>query len=176
MTQTLSCPCGQVHLAAPAAPIASVECCCASCREAGARLARLPGAAPVLGPYGTTRFELHRKDRVRILAGEEHLAEFRLTPETKTRRVVATCCNTPVFLEFKGGHWLSLYGALWPEGTLPRLQMRTMAGDLPDPSVLPRDVPNARSHSLAFMARLLRAWVAMGFRSPKVVVGGTVQA
>ena len=76
----------------------------------------------------------------------------------------------------KGGHWLSLYGSLWPEGTLPPLQMRTMTGDLPDPSVLPNDVPNARSQSLRFFAKLLGAWIAMGFRSPKVTVGGTVQA
>lgn len=176
MTQTLSCTCGQVRLAVETAPIASVECCCTSCREASARLARLPGAVPALGPFGTTRFELHRKDRVRVLADEENLSEFRLTPKSKTRRVIATCCNTPVFLEFKGGHWLSLYGTLWPKGTLPPLQMRTMAGDLPDPSVLPDDVPNARSHSLSFFAKLLRAWVAMRFRSPKVAVGGAVQA
>lgn len=176
MTQTLSCTCGEVRLAVEAAPIASVECCCNSCREAGTRLARLPAAAPVLSPFGATRFELHRKDRVRVLAGEDRLGEFRLLPGAKTRRVVATCCNTPVFLEFKGGHWLSLYGSLWPEGTLPPLQMRTMTGDLPDPSVLPDDVPNARSQSLSFFAKLLGAWIAMGFRSPKVAVAGTVHA
>ena len=171
MTQTLSCSCGEVRLAVEAAPIASVECCCTSCREAGTRLARLPGATLVLGPLGATRFELYRKDRVRVLEGQQRLGEFRLSPKAKTRRVVATCCNAPVFLEFSGGHWISLYGSLWPEGTLPPLQMRTMAGDLPDPSVLPDDVPNARSHSLPFFAKLLGAWIAMGFRRPKVVGG-----
>jgi hypothetical protein len=176
MTQTLSCSCGEVRLTVEAAPIASVECCCTSCREAGARLARLPGAVPVLSPLGATRFELHRKDRVRVLAGEDCLGEFRLTSGSKTRRVVATCCHTPVFLEFKGGHWLSLYGTLWPEGTLPPLQMRTMTGDLPNSSVLPDDVPNARSQSLSFFVKLLGAWIAMGFRSPKVAVAGTVHA
>lgn len=177
MTQTLSCTCGQVRLAVDGAPpIASVECCCASCQEAGARLARLPGAVSVLSPFGATRFELHRKDRIRVLAGEDQLGEFRLSPEAKTRRVVATCCNAPVFLEFKGGHWLSLYGRLWAKGTLPPLQMRTMTADLPDASVLPDDVPNARSQSLAFFAKLFRAWVAMGFRSPKVAIVGTIQA
>ena len=176
MTQNLSCTCGEVRLAVQSAPIASVECCCTSCREAGARLARLPGAVPVLSPFGATRFELHRKDRVRVLAGEDRLGEFRLTSGAKTRRVVATCCNTPVFLEFKGGHWLSLYGSFWPDGTLPPLQMRTMTGELPVPSVLPDDVPNARSQSLSFFAKLLGAWIAMGFRSPKVSVGGAVHA
>jgi hypothetical protein len=176
MTQTLSCTCGEVSLAIEAAPIASVECCCNSCREAGARLGSLPGATSVLSPFGATRFELHRKDRVRVLAGQDRLGELGLSPKAKTRRVVATCCNAPVFLEFKGGHWLSLYGSLWPEGTLPPLQMRTMTGDLPDPSVLPNDVPNARSQSLSFFAKLLGAWIAIRFRSPTVAVGRTVHA
>jgi hypothetical protein len=175
MTQTLSCTCGQVRLAVEAAgPIASVECCCTSCREAGSRLARLPGAVPVLSSFGATRFELYRKDRVRVLGGEGRLGEFRLSPKARTRRVVATCCNAPVFLEFEGGHWLSLYGSLWPEGTLPPLQMRTMTADLPDPSVLPSDVPNARGQSLSFFAKLLGAWVAMGFLAPKVKVASTL--
>ncbi len=54
---------------------------------------------------------MHRKDRVRILSGAEQLKEYRLSADAGTRRVIATCCNTPVFMEMKGGHWLSLYGA-----------------------------------------------------------------
>lgn len=168
----LACACGQVHLEAERAPIVSAECCCNSCREAGARLQTLPAAPPILETTGATRFVLYRKDRIRFLKGAEFLKEFRLMPEAKTRRVVATCCNTPVFLEFKGGHWLSLYGCLWPEGTLPPLELRTMTGDLPDASTLPDDVPNARNHTVSFFARLLGAWIAMGFRSPSIAVNG----
>jgi hypothetical protein len=119
---------------------------------------------------GGTRFVLYRKDRVSFLKGTEFLKEFRLTPGSKTRRVVATCCNTPVFLEFQSGHWLSLYGSLWPEGTLPPLELRTMTSDLPDPSVLPNDIPNGKRQSIAFFAKLLGAWIAMGFRVPKITV------
>lgn len=81
---------------------------------------------------------------------------------------------TPVFLELKGGHWLSLYGGLWPEGTLPPLEMRTMTADLPDVSVLSDDVPNAKSQTLPFFVKLMGAWIAMGFRSPKVPVEGEI--
>jgi hypothetical protein len=135
-------------------------------------LQTLPEALAVLDTNGATRFILYRKDRVRFVKGADLLKEFRLTPVAKTRRVVATCCNTPVFLEFKGGHWLSLYGGLWPEGTLPPLEMRTMTADLPDASVLPDDVPNAKSQTLPFFVKLMGAWIAMGFRSPKVPVKG----
>ncbi|AKQ63817.1 hypothetical protein A176_000729 [Myxococcus hansupus] len=172
MTQThrLGCACGQVQLQVEGAPIVSVECCCDSCRAAGDRLQTLPTARPVMEPHGTTRFVLYRKDRVRFIEHAGRLKEFRLTPESKTRRVVATCCNTPVFLEFENGHWLSLYGCLWPEGTLPPLEMRTMTGDLPAGTTLPGEVPNGKWQQVSFFARLLGAWIRMGFRSPKVAV------
>ena len=90
--------------------------------------------------------------------------------------MVAGCCNTPLFTEFQGGHWLSLYGGLWPAGTLPPPDVRTMTRDLPDPSVLPADVPNLRTHSGVFMWKLLWAWAAMGFRVPKIEVAGELNA
>ncbi|WP_230989493.1 hypothetical protein [Devosia faecipullorum] len=73
-----------------------------------------------------------------------------------------------MFLDFTEGHWIDLYSVLWPENTLPPLQMRTMAGDLDDPSKLPNDVPNLKSHSPTFFVRLIAAWIAMGFRRPKI--------
>jgi hypothetical protein len=135
---------------------------------AGAVLQALPGAQPVLSKHGATRFELYRKDRVQCQNGREHLHEYRLTEFSKTRRVVATCCNTSVFLEFSNGHWLSLYGGLWPETSLPALEMRTMTRDRPQGVELPNDVPNAKTHTLSFMAKLLMAWAAMRFRTPQI--------
>ena len=110
------------------------------------------------------------------MQGSANLKEFRLKPESKTRRVVATCCNTPVFAEFQNGHWLSLYGCLWPAGTLPALEMRTMTMDLPAGTALPDDVPNARRQTVSFFVKLLSAWIAMGFRSPKIAVNGELRA
>lgn len=148
--------------------------CCSSCRAAGEKIQRLEGASPILKDYGATPFVMYRKDRVRFLAGTDGLKEFRLTPDASTRRVIATCCNTPVFLEFKGGHWLSLYGGLWPEGRLPPPELRTMASDLPAGTILPDDIPNAKQQSLGFFAKLFGAWVGMGFRSPKIPVTGSI--
>lgn len=177
MTQTteLNCRCGAVHIEVGGDPILSVECCCDSCRNAARLFEQLPDARPVLTAHGTTRYEMYRKDRVRFVAGAGQFREHRLTPQSSTRRVVAACCNTPLFTEFKDGHWLSLYGGLWPAGTLPPLEMRTMAGDMPDPSMLPADVPNARSQSLGFFGKLLWAWMAMGFRVPKIAVAGPLE-
>jgi hypothetical protein len=83
-TTQLSCICGQVQLKVDSAPIVNAECCCNSCRIAGARLQTLPSAPSIVDAKGATRFVLYRKDRIRFGRGAEHLKEFRLTPASKT--------------------------------------------------------------------------------------------
>lgn len=171
---SLTCACGTVRIDIVGAPIASVECCCNSCREGSGRIERLAGAPPILGPHGQTPYVLYRKDRVRFVSGADKVKTFRLTPESKTRRAVATCCNTALFTDFQYAHWLSMFGGLWPAGTRPKLQMRSMTSDLPDASVLPDDVPNAKTQGAGFFFRVLGAWIAMGFRIPKVETAGEI--
>lgn len=175
-TTRLDCACGQTRLALQGAPIMVTECLCTSCRVAAERLARLPGATGILTAHAATPCAEYRKDRVRIVAGAQHLGEFRLSPGAGTRRVIATCCNTPLFLELKGAHWLSVYLHLWPEPARPRPELRTMTGDLDDRSALPDDIPNLKTHTLRFFAKLFAAWVGMGFRNPKIEVREKVDA
>ncbi len=170
-TTHLSCHCGQVQLEVDGSPILTAECCCNSCRAAGDRIAALPGAPAFRTQYGTP-YVLVRKDRVRFVRGRERLRQFRLKPESPTRRVVADCCNTPMFTEFQAGHWLSLYASLWPEADRPQMEMRNNARDLPDPSLLPGDMPNHKVVGASFIAKLILAFAAMGFRSPKVTTAG----
>lgn len=173
-TTRLDCACGQATLEITGEHIVSVECYCDSCRKAGAHLESLPGAPVLLEANGATRCVLHRKDRVRCLQGAEQLREYRLKPEAVTRRVVATCCNTAMFMEFSSGHWLSLYARRFPDESLPPVEMRTMTRDVEGQLVLPDDVPNGKTQPFAFMARLLVAWIRMGFRVPPIsfVQGG----
>ncbi len=164
----LSCRCGQVKLSVSGTPILSAECLCADCQKAGSILQALPRASAILDKNGGTRFEIFRKDRVQCEQGAEHLREHRLSDDSKTRRVVAVCCNTPMFLDFTNGHWLSIYGALWQQEALPPLEIRTMTRSRPPGVELPDDVPNPSTHTVSFYFKLLSAWVAMGFRTPKV--------
>lgn len=176
-TKTLSCKCGQVSIDVRAAPIISAECLCSDCQEAGAFLQALLGAPATLDENGATRFVLFRKDRVECKKGREHLREYRLSQEATTRRVVACCCNTPLFLEFAGGHWLSVYGGLWPPTELPALEIRTMTRSRRKGVVLPNDVPNPQTHTALFYWKLFAAWAAMGFRAPKIdYVSGDLNA
>ncbi|MEG3768480.1 hypothetical protein [Alteromonas sp. 14N.309.X.WAT.G.H12] len=165
---TLTCGCGQVVLKVQGGPIVSAECLCNDCQKAGVFLQSLPYAPTTLDDKAATRFVLYRKDRVWCERGQSRLREYRLSTHSKTRRVFASCCNTPIFLEFTNGHWLSIYGGLWPAGTLPKLELRTMTRDRPKGVELSDDVPNPSTHTVSFYVKLLGSWAAMRFRKPKI--------
>jgi len=77
-----------------------------------------------------------------------------------------------VFLDFTEGHWLSIFRNRFAEGA-PPLEMRVMTKARRSGVELSDDVPNYGGHSGKFMLKLLLAWFAMGFRSPKITWGKT---
>ncbi|MEC7764628.1 MAG: hypothetical protein VX874_22180 [Pseudomonadota bacterium] len=157
-----TCTCGKVRIEITGTPIMVTECGCTSCQTAGQAF------GDVLTAHFTTPYVMVRKDRVRLASGSGSLEARRLKPDSATRRVVATCCGAPMYLEFEKGHWLSIYAARLPEAARGALECRTMTKDLPEGIVLPTDVPNPKTHTPGFMLKLLGAWVAMGFRTPKI--------
>jgi hypothetical protein len=161
----VTCQCGTVRFSAAGSPISSTICYCSSCQQAGHVFENLPSTPRVMDADGGTPVVLYRKDRVRCEAGKEYLAEFRLKPESPTRRVVATCCNSPMFLDFTKGHWLSIYRNRFPNGE-PPIEMRLMTKERPAGTVLAGDVPNHEGFSGKLMLNLILAWIAMGFRRP----------
>ena len=98
-----------------------------------------------------------------MLARPGLLRAHRLTPKATTRRVLARCCNSPMFLEFKSGHWLSLYRDRFGADA-PAVEMHTMTSDLPPNATLTDDLPSSRTQSIRFLWRLFVAWAGMGFR------------
>ena len=151
-----------------------VECCCNSCRDAGERFLKLSPDASTFAANGTVTFVMQRNDRLTIMTGEEYLAVHRLDETATTSRVLATCCNTPMYLQMKGGHWASIYGTLWDEDQRPAPQMRTLTVDSPELSVLSNDIPNLKTHSITFYWRLFMAWVRMGFREHRKTIERTI--
>ncbi len=166
----LACACGQFHLELVGSPFIATECHCNSCREAAQRLSELPPAFPLTAPNGGTPYILYRKDRVRFPDGTALLTANRLTDSAPTRRVLTHCCNSPVFLEFESGHWLSLYANLWPDAARPVIDIRTMTADLPETTKLDGALPAGKWTTAGFYARLLAAWIAMGFKVPRIEV------
>ncbi len=164
------CRCGKVKLEAIGRPILTASCYCASCQEAGSRFEQMASAPPVLNPDGGTDYVLYRKDRVHCVTGQEYLEEHRLKPDSPTRRVIATCCNSAMFVDFTKGHWLSMYRSRFPTGA-PALEMRVMTKDRRADVTLAGDVPNYGGHSGRFMVKLFAAWIAMRFRTPNITWG-----
>jgi hypothetical protein len=163
-----------VKLEAAGRPILAACCYCASCQEAGRRFQQRPSAPAILDPDGGTDYVLYRKDRVRCATGQEYLEEHRLKPDSPTRRVIATCCNSAMFLDFTGGHWLTMYRSRLPAGA-PPVEMRVMTRDRRDGVALADDLPNYDGHSGKFMLKLVAAWIAMGFRRPEIAWGKTIR-
>ena len=157
------CSCGSVELEAIGAPITSVVCYCDSCQQGSRQIEALPNGRPVCDADGGTAYALYRKDRVEYSKGTTLQRGYKLRDESSTKRVVAACCNSPMFLEFEKGHWLSIYRTAL-RGDLPPLEMRVHTKSKPTGSALPNDVPSYPGYSAKFMVKLFAAWVAMLLR------------
>lgn len=158
------CSCGSVEFEAIGAPIASVVCYCDDCQEGARRIEALPNAGPVLDPDGGSPYILFREDRFRCSRGAVFLKSHKIDDKSATKRVVATCCNSAMFLGFDDSkHWVSMYRRRF-QGDLPPLQMRIQTRFKPKNGDVPGDVPSYPAFPLKFLAKLLGARVAMLFR------------
>ena len=144
---TSVCRCGATAITTVGAPISVATCHCESCKVAASRFEQEMGVGPIRGTTGGVDYALFRKDRVSLLRGGSNLVDHRLTGDAPTRRVVAACCNSPMFLDFGPGFWVSLYRA-----------------SLPDQA----PAPKMRTYTAGFFLKLLGTWAAMGFRRPKL--------
>jgi len=166
-SNTAVCRCGETRIELAGEPIDSVICFCQSCRKAARQFEQSPGAPRVLNAHGGVDYCLYRKDRVDIVHGAHHLHEHRLRRESPTRRVVAQCCGAPMFVDFTPGHWLSIFRDRL-SGPAPQPRMCAMTKDKPLGVELPDGMPAYDTVPPGLMVRLLAAWVAMGFRRPRI--------
>jgi len=88
------------------------------------------------------------------------LRDLRIREKSATRRVVASCCNSALYLDFEKGHWLSIYRARLGE-VLPPLQMRIQTRFIPNKSHALNDVPAYPGFPFRFIAKLFIARIAM---------------
>jgi len=161
----VSCACGSVALKAFAAPITSVICYCGDCQRGSREIASLSNAAPIQDPDGGTAYVVYRKDRVTPVKGAALLKNYKLDPASATNRVVATCCNSAMVMSFDDSrHWVSIYRARCPEGTMP-VQMRICTSSRVGQGPLPSDLPAFASYPPRFMMKLIAARLAMIFHA-----------
>jgi hypothetical protein len=156
-----TCACGRVELKAFGKPIVSAACYCGDCQKGGAQIEALPNALAVRDPDGGTSYMLYRKDRFECSDGADLLRPYKLKDSSPTNRVVATCCNSAMFVNFdRGPHWVSAYRARF-HGDLPPLQARVCTKSRPNDAVLSDDVPSYRSYPPSFIVKLLASRIAM---------------
>jgi hypothetical protein len=155
-----SCACGKVRCEGVGRPIVSAVCYCNDCREGARRIEALPGALPILDADGGASSLVYRDDRFRYVSGEELLVAYRLSDQAPTRRMVASCCNSGMFLKFEPGFWVSSYRLRYG-GDLPPIEMRNQTRDRKAQSAIPTDAPAFPRYPVRLFARLLRARIAM---------------
>ena len=156
-----SCACGRVRCQASGKPIVSAVCYCDDCQEGARRIEALPGATRVRDADGGVASLVYRDDRFQCLSGEELLVGYRLKDNSPTRRMVASCCNTGMFLKFEPGFWISAFRARFEGEDLPPIEMRNQIEHRQADSPLPRDAPAAKGFPLRLFARLGAARLAM---------------
>jgi len=159
-----SCACGQVQIRATGTPIVASACYCADCQKGGGEIEALLNAVPVRDDDGGTAYLLFPKDRFACIKGQEFLKPDKLKPSSITNRVVATCCNSGMFMNFdKGPYWVSAYRRRF-QGDVPPIEMRICTKARASDAPYPDNAPRFSGQPIRLMGRLLSGAIAMALR------------
>ncbi len=139
---TASCQCGQVVVQVAGEPLSTANCYCDDCQAAARQIESRPGAYAVTEPDGGTGYSLYLKQRVRCVKGENKLEAFKLKPDSPTNRMIASCCNTPMLLQFDNNlPWVTMYRSRFGSEARP-LEMRIFTKYKPAQTQLSDDLTN----------------------------------
>lgn len=123
-TYVAHCRCGAVEIGAWSKPIVVSACYCEDCQTADRRLAASSNLAPAVSADGGTEFMLFRRGSIACMRGADRLQPMRLTDTTKTRRMIAGCCVTPMYMAFDDKRpWVSAFRASFGADA-PPVEMR----------------------------------------------------
>jgi len=155
----VSCKCGQVKLDVTGKPFMVAACYCDDCQAGWRRIEALVNAAPVLDDRGGIENLYFRNDRVRVVQGEEFLQPFKLRPESPMRRVVANCCNTPMYSSREDFRFMNIIRARFGPDA-PPLEGRYFTRYSPEQPFVSHDVPSYPGVPLSVKLKMLRAHLA----------------
>ena len=160
-TIAIPCACGSVEIEAAGRPIIGAVCYCDDCQKGGRQIEALPNAAPVLDRDGGTPFIIYRKDRVRCSRGATLLKALKLEQASATNRVIATCCNSAMFLNFDDAkHWIDIYRSRF-QGNAPPLQICVCTRFRPAGAEPRTGLPSYPGFAPRFLWKLLLARLGM---------------
>jgi len=160
------CRCGAVEVGAWCDPIVVTACYCDDCQAASERLAASANSAPLAGADGGTDFMVFRRDRIACTRGADRLEAMRLTDTTKTRRMVASCCATPMYVGFDDKRpWVSAFRASFGADA-PPVQMRICTRFRRTEPPAKDGLPDHPGYPAAMILRILAVWPLMLFSRP----------
>ncbi len=156
------CRCGAVELAATGRPIIASVCYCDDCQTASRQIAALASfPRPVAEPDGGTQYLLFRKDRFACAKGFAQLTAIKLTDASATRRMVAACCNSAMYMAFDDKrHWVSAYRDRF-EGDVPPLEVRICTKSRTSDEALETSIPSYAGYPPRLIFRLVGSMFAM---------------
>jgi len=155
----VSCKCGQVKLDVTGKPFMVAGCYCDDCQAGWRRIEALENTAPVLDDRGGIENIYFRQDHIRVVQGEEFLQPFKLKPESPTRRVVANCCNTPMFTSREDYRFMSIVRARFGLDA-PPVEVRYFTRYSPKQPFVSHDVPSYPGVPFRVKMKMLRAHLA----------------
>ena len=160
------CRCGAVEVGAWGEPIIATACYRDDCQTAAHRLAASGDSAPAASADGGTEFMLFRRDRIACTRGADRLQAMRLTDASKTRRMIAGCCATPMYLAFDDKRpWVSAYRASFGADA-PPVEMRICTRFRQSEEKAEDGLPSHPGYPPAMLIRILAAWPFMLFGRP----------
>ncbi len=160
------CRCGAVEVGAWGEPIIVNACYCDDCQAAAQRLAASANLAPAASADGGTEFMVFRRDRIACTRGADRLQAMRLTDASKTRRMIAGCCATPMYLAFDDKRpWVSAFRASFGPDA-PPVEMRICTRFRRSEEKAEDGLLSHPGYPPAMMVRILAAWPLMLFSRP----------
>ncbi|HEY3621438.1 MAG TPA: DUF6151 family protein [Roseiarcus sp.] len=160
------CRCGAVEISGWGEPIVVSACYCDDCQAAAQRLAASANSAPAASADGGTEFMVFRRDRIACTRGAENLQAMRLTAATKTRRMIAGCCKTPMYVGFDDKKpWVSAFRASFGADA-PPVEMRICTRFRRADDKANDSLPSHPGYPPAMIFRILAAWPLMLFSRP----------
>lgn len=161
----IRCLCGRVECLGKGAPVMTAVCYCDDC-QAAARAIEAGGGPPVSDADRGTALSLFRNDRFSHAKGQDLLVAHQLREDSSTSRMVASCCNSAIYLAFSDARfWVSVMTNRIV-GETPQIESR-LSVEFRDPALpWPDRVPRYRGYPKRYLFRLLGEWIRMKLGRP----------
>lgn len=156
----LQCQCGAIECKGAGLPFLSAVCYCDHCQEAAHQI-EAKGGPLVADADGGTALCLIRNDKFKIERGSDKLRPHLRDSASSTSRMVASCCNSAMFLDFTDGRFWKSVMIARIAGPKPKIEMRLCTRYRNSLLPWPDEAPRHAKFPVSALARIGRQWLDM---------------